>query len=46
MVIVRYRAEIVIEILVVDRLPASAGGGRKRRRSRIAAPPCHDLKRR
>jgi hypothetical protein len=44
MVNVGYRAEIVIEILVVDRLSASAGAGRKRRR-RSAAPSCHDLKR-
>jgi len=44
-VIVGYRAEIVIEILVVDRSSASPGAGRKRRR-RSAAPSCHDLKRR
>jgi hypothetical protein len=36
-VIVRYRAEIVIKILVVDRSSASPGAGRKRRR-RSAAP--------
>jgi len=45
MVIVGNRAEIVIEILVVDRLSAFPGAGRKRRR-RSAAPSCHDLKRR
>jgi len=43
-VIVMYRAEIVIEILVVDRSSASPGAGRKRRR-RSVAPSCHDLKR-
>jgi len=42
---VGYRAEIVIEIVVVDRSAASPGAGRKRRR-RSAAPSCHDLKRR
>jgi hypothetical protein len=44
-VIVRYRAEIVIEILFVDRLSASPGAARKRRR-RSVAPCCHDVKRR
>jgi len=44
-VIVGYRAEIVVEILVVDRSSASPGAGRKRKR-RSAAPSCHDLKRR
>jgi len=46
-VIVGYRAEIVIEILIVDRSSASPGAGRKRRkRSAGGAPSCHDLKRR
>jgi len=44
-VIVGYRAGIVIEILVVDRSSASPGAGRKRRR-RSVAPSCHDIKRR
>jgi hypothetical protein len=44
-VIVRYCSEIVIEILVVDRLSASPGAGRKRqRRSEVHFGP--DLKRR
>jgi len=44
-VIVGYRAEVVIEILIVDRSSASPGAGWKRRR-RSSAPCCHDLKRR
>jgi len=43
-VIVGYQVEIVIEILIVDRLSAPAGAGRKRRR-RSAAPSCHDVER-
>jgi len=42
-VIVEYSAEIVIQILVLDRSSASLGAGRKRRR-RCAAPSCHDLR--
>jgi len=46
MVIVRYRAEIVIQMLMVDRSSAFPGAGRKRRgRKRSAAPSCLDLKR-
>jgi len=44
-VIVGNHAEMVIKILVVDRLPASPCPGRKRRRRRSAVPSCHDLKR-
>jgi len=44
-VIVRYRAEIVIEMLIVDKSSGYPGAGRKRRR-RSAATSCHDLKRR
>jgi len=40
--IVRNCAEIVIEILVVDRSSAPPDEGRNRRR-RSAAPSCHDL---
>jgi hypothetical protein len=43
-VIVRYRAEIVIDILIMDRSSASPCAGRKRRK-RSAAPSCDDLKR-
>jgi len=42
---VGYRAQIVIEILIVDRLSASPSAVKKRRRRRSAAPSCHDLKR-
>jgi hypothetical protein len=44
-VIAKYRVEMVIETLVVDRLSASASVGSKRMR-RSVAPSCHDLKRR
>jgi hypothetical protein len=43
-VIVGYCAEIVIEILVVDRLSPSPGAGRKRRK-RSVVRSCRDLKR-
>ena len=43
-VIVRYHAEIVLEILVMDRSSAASGTGRKMRR-RSTAPACHDLQR-
>jgi len=43
--IVGYHAEIVLEILIVDRLSASPGAGRKRRRRRRSvAHSCHDIK--
>jgi len=42
--IVRYPAEIVIDILVVDRSSPSAGCGSNRRRRRSGVPSCHDLK--
>jgi len=42
--IVGYHAEIVIEIIIVDRLSASSETGRERRRRRRVAPSCHDLK--
>jgi len=42
---VRYRAEVVISILVVDRLSASPRAGRKRRGRKSVVPCCHDLKR-
>jgi len=45
MIIVPYRAEIFIEILVVARSSAFPGAGRKRRR-RSAVPSYNDLKRR
>jgi len=44
-IIDRYRAEIVIEILVVGRSSASPGTVWKRRRWRSVAPYCHDLRR-
>jgi len=46
MFVVGYRARIVIEILIVDRLSASPGVGMKTRRRRRVAPSHHDLKRR
>jgi len=43
MVIVGYRAEIILEILVVDRSSPSPGIGRKRKRG-SPVPSGHDLK--
>jgi len=43
--IVGYRAEIVLQILVVDRSLAAPGAGRRWRRRRSAAPSCDDSKR-
>jgi len=45
-VIVGYRAGIVIKILVMDRLSASPGAGWKRRKRRSAVASFHDLKKR
>jgi hypothetical protein len=41
-VIAWYHAEIVNEILIVDRSSAYLGAGKKRRRRRCAAPSCHN----
>jgi hypothetical protein len=43
-VIVRYWAEIVIEILIVDRYSLYQGAGRTRRRRRSVGHSQHDFK--
>jgi len=46
MVIVGYRAELVIEIFIVGRSSASSGAGmQRRRRRRSEAPSYHNLQR-
>jgi len=41
--IVGYRIDIIIDILVVDRLSSIPSAGRKRMRRQSAAPSCYDL---